>query len=120
LGTILRVAAEGDDGANMAVGGRPVQCSLTAGDREICEKLAPALRRAGLVFVGLDVIGDFLIEVNVTSPTGLAELARLDGGDPAGKIIAHVEGLGAERNRPPPPQNRGCDGIPPARPRAAS
>ena len=52
--------------------------------REICARLAPFLRREGLVFVGIDVIGDFLIEVNVHQPTGLAELARLDGGDPAG------------------------------------
>jgi glutathione synthase len=55
------------------------------------------LRREGLVFVGIDVIGGSLIEVNVTSPTGLAELARLDGGDPAGQIVAHVERLVADR-----------------------
>jgi glutathione synthase len=100
LGAILRVPLESDHRANMAVGGQAVKSPLTARDREICQKLAPALRRAGLVFVGLDVIGDFLIEVNVTSPTGLAELARLEGGDPAAKIVAHVEGKVAERNKP--------------------
>ena len=100
LGAILRVPLQTDHRANRAVGGQAVKAALTARDREICQKLAPALRRAGLLFVGLDVIGDALIEVNVTSPTGLAELARLDGGDPAGKIIAHVEGKVAERNKP--------------------
>ncbi|HTS81387.1 MAG TPA: glutathione synthase [Myxococcaceae bacterium] len=97
LGAILRVPLETENRANMAVGGKAVKTELTARDREICARLAPALRREGLVFVGLDVIGDFLIEVNVTSPTGLAELARLDGGDPAGRILAHVERLVAER-----------------------
>jgi glutathione synthase len=100
LGAILRVPLETDHRANMAVGGQAVRYALTGRDREICRKLAPALRQAGLLFVGLDVIGDFLIEVNVTSPTGLAELARLDGGDPAGKIIAHVEAKATERSRP--------------------
>ena len=97
LGAINRVPLETENRANMAVGGHPVKSELTRRDREICARLAPALRREGLVFVGIDVIGDFLIEVNVTSPTGLAELARLDGGDPAGRILAHVEGLVADR-----------------------
>ena len=97
LGAINRVPLETENRANMAVGGQPVKSELTRRDREICARLAPALRREGLVFVGIDVIGDFLIEVNVTSPTGLAELARLDGGDPAGRILAHVERLVADR-----------------------
>lgn len=97
LGAINRVPLETENRANMAVGGHPVKSELTRRDREICARLAPALRREGLVFVGIDVIGDFLIEVNVTSPTGLAELARLDGGDPAGRILAHVERLVADR-----------------------
>ncbi|HEY3587726.1 MAG TPA: glutathione synthase, partial [Myxococcaceae bacterium] len=88
LGAINRVPLETENRANMAVGGQPVKSELTRRDREICARLAPALRREGLVFVGIDVIGDLLIEVNVTSPTGLAELARLDGGDPAGRILA--------------------------------
>jgi glutathione synthase len=91
LGAILRVPLETDHRANMAVGGTAVKTELTSRDREICQRLAPSLRREGLVFVGLDVIGGLLIEVNVTSPTGLAELARLDGGDPAGRVVAHVE-----------------------------
>jgi len=97
LGAINRLPLETENRANMAVGGQPVKSELTRRDREICARLAPALRREGLVFVGIDVIGDFLIEVNVTSPTGLAELARLDGGDPAGRIVAHVERLAADR-----------------------
>jgi len=97
LGAINRLPLETENRANMAVGGQPVKTELTRRDREICTRLAPALRREGLVFVGIDVIGDFLIEVNVTSPTGLAELARLDGGDPAGRIVAHVERLAADR-----------------------
>ena len=104
LGAINRVPLETENRANMAVGGQPVKSELTARDREICARLAPMLRREGLLFVGLDVIGDFLIEVNVTSPTGLAELARLDGGDPAGRILAHVERLAADRREGGPVQ----------------
>ncbi len=104
LGAINRVPLETENRANMAVGGRPVKTELTPRDREICARLAPFLRREGLVFVGIDVIGDFLIEVNVTSPTGLAELARLDGGDPAGRILAHVERLAADRREGEPVQ----------------
>lgn len=97
LGAINRVPLESENRANMAVGGQPVKTALTARDREICAGLAPFLRREGLVFVGIDVIGDFLIEVNVTSPTGLAELAHLEGGDPAARILGHVEQLAAAR-----------------------
>ena len=104
LGAINRVPLETENRANMAVGGQPVKSELTRRDREICARLAPLLRREGLVFVGIDVIGDFLIEVNVTSPTGLAELARLDGGDPAGRIVAHIERLAADRRESGPVQ----------------
>jgi glutathione synthetase, prokaryotic len=97
LGAINRVPLDSENRANMAVGGQPVKTELTARDREICARLAPFLCTEGLIFVGLDVIGDYLIEVNVTSPTGLAELARLEGGDPAGRILAHVEQLAADR-----------------------
>jgi glutathione synthase len=97
LGAINRIPLETENRANMAVGGQPVKSELTRRDREICARLTPALRREGLIFVGIDVIGDFLIEVNVTSPTGLAELARLEGGDPAGRILTHVERLAADR-----------------------
>jgi glutathione synthase len=109
-GDILRVPLETENRANMAVGGTPVKTELTARDREICAGLAPLLRREGLVFVGIDVIGDVLIEVNVTSPTGLAELARLAGGDPAGRILAHVERLAADRREGSPVQ-RSTSGV---------
>src|SRR5262249_2271541 len=102
LGAILRVPLEHENRANMAVGGQPVKSELTPRDREICAGLAPRLRSEGLVFVGIDVIGGFLIGVNVTRPTGLAALARLDGGDPAGRIVAHVEQLAASRPDAPP------------------
>ncbi len=104
LGAINRIPLDSENRANMAVGGQPVKTELTARDREICARLAPFLRREGLIFVGIDVIGDYLIEVNVTSPTGLAELARLEGGDPAGRILAHVERLAADRRESPPVQ----------------
>ncbi|HVP60102.1 MAG TPA: glutathione synthase [Myxococcaceae bacterium] len=108
LGAILRVPLDTENRANMAVGGQPVKTELTARDREICARLAPALRREGLVFVGIDVIGDCLIEVNVTSPTGLAELARLGGGDPAGRILVHVERLAADRRERAPIEASAC------------
>ena len=53
--------------------------TLTAREREICERIGPALREQGMIFVGIDVIGDYLTEINVTSPTGLQEIARFDG-----------------------------------------
>jgi len=110
LGAILRVPLETENRANMAVGGTPVKTDLTPRDREISAALAPLLREEGLVFVGIDVIGDALIEVNVTSPTGLAELARLDGGDPAGRILAHVEKLATGRQEGAPVQ-RATPGV---------
>jgi glutathione synthase len=63
----------------MAAGGRVAQGFLTERDREICQAIAPALRRDGLYFVGIDVIGGYLTEVNVTSPTGIREIDRLHG-----------------------------------------
>ena len=65
--------------ANLAAGGRYEKSALTPRDREICHRLAPDLRRRGLTFVGLDVIGGYLTEVNVTSPTGIEEINALDG-----------------------------------------
>ena len=81
LGAINRVPAEGEARSNMHVGGRAEKVALTARDREICAAIGPWLRDHGMVFVGIDVIGDYLTEINVTSPTGLQELARFDGTD---------------------------------------
>ena len=98
LGAINRVPAEGEARSNMHVGGRPEQIGLTPRDREICARIGPYLRDNGLIFVGIDVIGDYLTEINVTSPTGLQEIARFDGVDLAGviwdRIEARREGVG--------------------------
>jgi glutathione synthase len=79
MGAVNRVPAEGEARSNMHVGGRPERSPLTARDREICAAIGPTLRDQGLIFVGIDVIGDYLTEINVTSPTGLQEIARFDG-----------------------------------------
>ena len=79
MGAVNRVPAAGEARSNMHVGGRPEKVSLSARDREICAAIGPTLRQQGLIFVGIDVIGDFLTEINVTSPTGLQEIARFDG-----------------------------------------
>lgn len=79
MGAINRVPAQGEARSNMHVGGRPDKTVMTARDREICAAIGPTLRDQGLLFVGIDVIGDYLTEINVTSPTGLQEIARLDG-----------------------------------------
>ena len=79
MGAINRVPAEGEARSNLHVGGRPEKCVLTARDREICAAIGPTLRAQGMIFVGIDVIGDWLTEINVTSPTGIQEIARFDG-----------------------------------------
>jgi glutathione synthase len=79
LGAINRVPAEGEARSNMHVGGRPEKTALTDREREICERIGPELKARGMIFVGIDVIGGYLTEINVTSPTGLQEIARFDG-----------------------------------------
>jgi glutathione synthase len=79
VGAVNRVPAAGEARSNMHVGGKPVKSALSKRDREICEAIGPALKERGLVFVGIDVIGDYLTEINVTSPTGIQEINRLDG-----------------------------------------
>jgi len=79
MGAVNRVPAAGEARSNMHVGGRPEKSPLTARDREICEAIGPTLKQQGLIFTGIDVIGDYLTEINVTSPTGLQEIARFDG-----------------------------------------
>jgi glutathione synthase len=80
-GAINRVPAEGESRSNMHVGGRPEAVDLTDRDLEICARLGPELRKRGLLFVGIDVIGDYLTEINVTSPTGIREVKRFGGAD---------------------------------------
>ena len=76
----------------MHVGGRPEKVELTERDREICRIIGPRLRECGQVFVGIDVIGTYLTEINVTSPTGIQELERFDGVNVAAKIWEVIEG----------------------------
>jgi len=93
LGAVLRVPRQDDHRGNLAAGGTAVRTALTARDRALCEKLAPHLEAEGLYFVGLDVIGDWLTEVNVTSPTGLVEIAQLDGIPLADHVVSSLERL---------------------------
>ena len=79
MGAINRVPAPGEARSNMHVGGRAERCELSPRDREICAAIGPTLREQGLIFVGIDVIGDYLTEINVTSPTGIQEIDRFDG-----------------------------------------
>ncbi|MAY88022.1 MAG: glutathione synthase [Pseudooceanicola sp.] len=91
VGAINRVPAEGETRSNMHVGGRPEKIELSARDREICAAIGPLLRDKGQVFVGIDVIGDYLTEINVTSPTGIQELERFDGVNIAEKVWEAIE-----------------------------
>ena len=91
-GVINRVPAAGEARANMHVGATPLKAELTARDREICEAIGPACKERGLIFTGIDVIGDYLTEINVTSPTGIQEISRFDGVNLAGQIWDAIEG----------------------------
>lgn len=86
VGAINRVPASGETRSNMHVGGRPEKIALDDRDIEICKRIGPLLKERGLIFVGIDVIGGYLTEINVTSPTGLQELQRFDGTNVAGLI----------------------------------
>ena len=90
-GVINRVPAEFETRSNMHVGGRPEAAELSARDREICARIGPALKERGLLFVGIDVIGDWLTEINVTSPTGIREVRRLGGADIAALLWDAIE-----------------------------
>ncbi len=79
VGAINRVPADGESRSNMHVGGTPLATTMTPREQEICDIIGPALKERGLIFVGIDVIGEYLTEINVTSPTGLQEINRFDG-----------------------------------------
>mgnify|MGYP003466990222 FL=1 len=79
VGAVLRTPLHWETRANFHVGGTAVKSELTPRDREICARIGPMLREFGIVFAGIDVIGRWLTEVNVTSPTGIQEINRLDG-----------------------------------------
>ena len=91
IGAINRVPAQGEARSNMHIGGVAQKVGLTARDREICRRIGPHLRGNGLIFVGIDVIGDWLTEINVTSPTGLQEIDRFDGVNTAGLLWDRIE-----------------------------
>jgi glutathione synthase len=90
-GAVNRVPAVDDLRSNMVRGGVPAATELTAREREICSRLGPALRQRGLLFVGIDVIGDFLTEINVTSPTGIRSVKNFGGPDIAALIWDSIE-----------------------------
>jgi len=90
-GAINRVPAAGEARANMHVGAKPEPVTLTARDKEICDVIGPTLKERGLIFVGIDVIGEWLTEINVTSPTGIREVKRFGGADIAALIWDAVE-----------------------------
>lgn len=97
LGAILRVPRGDDIRSNIHVGGSVVPVEITPRERAMIEAMAPRLKADGLVFVGLDVIGGWLTEVNVTSPTGIQELGRFTGTKPADKVIAWAEAHALKR-----------------------
>ena len=90
---LARIPAAGEARANLAAGGRGEAVALTERDRWICAEVGPELRARGLAFVGLDVIGDYLTEINVTSPTGIRELDAACELDIAGQFVSYLEGL---------------------------
>ena len=91
VGAINRVPPEGETRSNLHVGGRAEPVTLTERDKEICAAIGPTLRERGQVFVGIDVIGQYLTEINVTSPTGLQELERFEGRNIAADVWAAIE-----------------------------
>ena len=97
VGAINRVPAANEIRSNMHVGGRPEPVELTSRDREICGRIGPDLKELGLVLVGIDVIGGWLTEINVTSPTGIRELARFGGADIAALTWDAIEARLASR-----------------------
>ncbi len=104
IGAVLRVPQEDENRGNLHVGGKSVKTDISSRDREICSVLSPSLKADGLYFVGLDVIGDYLTEVNVTSPTCVQEINALNGVQLEGQMIDFIEQkvleLGRSAKRP--------------------
>jgi len=90
-GALNRVPAEHDNRSNMHVGGRAEATTLTKREHEICEAIGPELKKRGLIFTGIDVIGDVMTEINVTSPTGIRQVKRFGGNDIAAMIWDAIE-----------------------------
>ncbi len=91
-GALNRIPAKGESRSNLHVGGTAQKTDLTDREKEICARLGPELKKRGLIFVGIDVIGDWLTEINVTSPTGIQEIDRFNGTNTPGKIWDAIEG----------------------------
>jgi glutathione synthase len=99
LGGVLRVPREDEHRGNIHVGGSVVRSPVDERDRAICAAMAPRLRQDGLWFVGLDIIGGFVTEVNVTSPTGVQEIDRFDGVSLEARVLDFVERRAAALDR---------------------
>jgi len=97
-GALNRVPPAGEARSNLHVGGKAMKATLTVREREICEAIGPTLKERGLVFVGIDVIGDYLTEINVTSPTGIQEIDRFDDVKLEAQIWDAIERRFAERH----------------------
>jgi len=91
VGAINRIPAKGDARSNMHAGGKAEHSELTQREHEICERIAPTLRDNGFIFVGIDVIGDYITEINVTSPTGIREIYNFSGTDVAALVWDAIE-----------------------------
>ncbi|QDC01864.1 glutathione synthase [Mesorhizobium sp. 8] len=91
VGAVNRVPAETESRSNMHIGGRAEKTELTPRERDICAAIGPELRRRGFILVGIDVIGDYMTEINVTSPTGIREIKRFGGADVAALFWDAVE-----------------------------
>ena len=93
VGAVNRIPGEGEIRSNLAVGGKAAKTELTAREEEICAALGPELKKRGLLFVGIDVIGgEWLTEINVTSPTGIVAIDRFNGTDTPARIWEAIEG----------------------------
>ena len=90
-GAINRIPAAGEARSNLHVGGTATKATLSSRDKDICDAIGPVLEEQGLIFVGIDVIGDYMTEINVTSPTGIQEASRFDGSNLAGEIWEAIE-----------------------------
>lgn len=102
VGAVNRIPRAGEARSNMHVGGRPVKSVVNARDHEICEAIGPTLTERGLLLVGIDVIGGYLTEINVTSPTGLQEIDRFDGVCLEARLWDAIEARLDARHGPPP------------------
>lgn len=98
-GAINRVPAAGEARSNLHVGGRPEQTDLSRRERDICAAIGPELKRRGLIFTGIDVIGGYMTEINVTSPTGIHEVRRFGGADIAALVWNAIDRCQKEKKK---------------------